>query len=67
MNTQLLKARQTRYAAYATVYTLLILTAVVIANVLADRYDKSFDATANKRYTPPTSARARRPDGNRAT
>lgn len=51
MNTQLLKARQTRYAAYATVYTLLILTAVVIANVLADRYDKSFDATANKRYS----------------
>lgn len=51
MNTGLLKARQTKYAAYATVYILVVLTAVVIANVLADRYNKSYDATANKRYS----------------
>lgn len=51
MNTQLLKARQTRYAAYATVYIVMILAAVVIANVLADRYNKSYDATSNKRYS----------------
>ncbi len=51
MASQWLKARQTRYAAYAAVYTLVVIAAVVIVNVLADRYDKSYDATANKRYT----------------
>lgn len=51
MNTELLKARQTRYVAYATVYVLVVLTAVVIANFLANRHDKSYDATSNKRYS----------------
>jgi len=51
VNTGLLKARQTKYAAYAVVYTLVVLTAVVIANFLADRYNKSYDATSNKRYS----------------
>lgn len=51
MASQWLKARQTRYAAYAIVYTLVVIVAVIIVNVLADRYDKSYDATANKRYT----------------
>ena len=51
MNTELLKARQTRYVAYATVYVVVVLTAVVIANFLANRHDKSYDATANKRYS----------------
>ena len=51
MNTQLLKARQTKYAAYAAMYVLVVLTAVVIANFLANRYDKSYDATSNKRYS----------------
>jgi ABC-type uncharacterized transport system involved in gliding motility auxiliary subunit len=51
VNTGLLKARQTKYAAYAVVYILVVLTAVVIANYLADRYNKSYDATANKRYS----------------
>jgi ABC-type uncharacterized transport system involved in gliding motility auxiliary subunit len=51
VNTGLLKARQTKYAAYAAVYILVVLTAVVIANYLADRYNKSYDATANKRYS----------------
>ena len=51
MNTQLLKARQTKYAAYATVYILVVVAAVAIANVLVDRYNKSYDATANKRYS----------------
>jgi ABC-type uncharacterized transport system involved in gliding motility auxiliary subunit len=46
-----LKARQTKYAAYAAVYILVVLAAVVIANFLADRYNKSYDATANKRYS----------------
>jgi ABC-type uncharacterized transport system involved in gliding motility auxiliary subunit len=51
MANQWLKARQTKYAAYATIYILVVIAAVVIANVLADRYDKSFDATSNKRYS----------------
>jgi ABC-type uncharacterized transport system involved in gliding motility auxiliary subunit len=51
MASQWLKARQTKYAAYATVYVLIVLAAVVVANVLADRYPKSYDATSNKRYS----------------
>jgi ABC-type uncharacterized transport system involved in gliding motility auxiliary subunit len=51
VNIQLLKARQTRYAAYAAVYILVVLAILVIANVLGDRYSKSFDATGNKRYS----------------
>jgi ABC-type uncharacterized transport system involved in gliding motility auxiliary subunit len=46
-----LKARQTKFAAYATTYILIVLAVVVVANVLADRYTKSYDATANKRYS----------------
>ena len=51
MNTQLLRARQTKYAAYAIVYILVVVAIVVVANVLADRYDNSYDGTANKRYS----------------
>ncbi|MGA9981417.1 MAG: GldG family protein [Candidatus Sulfotelmatobacter sp.] len=51
MASQWLKARQTKYAAYATTYILIVIAAVVVANILADRYNKSFDATSNKRYS----------------
>src|SRR5579872_3184536 len=51
MNTEWLKARQTKYAAYVTIYVLVILTVLVVANFLANRYNKTFDATANKRYS----------------
>jgi ABC-type uncharacterized transport system involved in gliding motility auxiliary subunit len=51
VNTQVIKARQTKYAAYATIYILVVIAAVSIANVLANRYNKSYDATANKRYS----------------
>jgi ABC-type uncharacterized transport system involved in gliding motility auxiliary subunit len=51
LNTELLKARQTKYVAYATLYIVVALAVVTVANVLADRYDKSYDATANKRYS----------------
>ncbi len=51
MASQWLKARQTKYAAYATTYTLVVLAVVVVANYLANRYSKSYDATANKRYS----------------
>jgi hypothetical protein len=46
-----LKARQTKYAAYATTYILVVLAVVVVANYLGNRYSKSWDATANKRYS----------------
>ena len=51
MASQWLKARQTKYAAYATIYILVVIAAVVVANVLADRYNKSFDTTSNRRYS----------------
>lgn len=51
MNTSLLKARQTKYAAYATLYILIVLAIASVANVLADRYNKSYDGTATKRYS----------------
>ncbi len=51
MASQWLKARQTKYAAYAATYILVIVAGVVAANVLASRYNKTYDATANKRYS----------------
>lgn len=51
MNRHWLKARQTKYAAYAAVYVTVVLGIVVLANILADRYNKSYDATSNKRYS----------------
>jgi ABC-type uncharacterized transport system involved in gliding motility auxiliary subunit len=51
MASQWLKARQTKYVAYATTYVLIVMIAVVVANVLADRFNKSYDATSNKRYS----------------
>src|ERR1700753_2553128 len=51
MASQWLKARQTKYAAYAATYILVVIAVVIVANVLADRYNKSYDATANKRYS----------------
>ena len=44
------EGRQTKYAAYAAV-TFCRDHRVVVANVLANRYNKSYDATANKRYS----------------
>jgi gliding motility-associatede transport system auxiliary component len=51
MNTQLLEARQTKYLLYATSYVLLVASILVVVNVLADRYNKSYDSTANKRFS----------------
>ena len=51
MASQWIRARQTKYAAYAATYIAIVIAIIVFANVLADRYDKSFDATANKRYS----------------
>ena len=51
MNAELLRARQTKYAAYAVVYIAVVLAILTIANILGSRYDKTFDATSNKRYS----------------
>ena len=51
MNLQLLKARQTKYVGYATLYILVVVAIVSTVNVLANRYDKTYDATSNKRYS----------------
>jgi len=51
MANQWVKARQTKYAAYAATYILVVIAVIVVVNVLADRYNKSYDATANKRYS----------------
>ena len=51
MNLALLKARQTKYASYAGVYIVVVLAIVTIANVLANRYVKTYDATSNKRFS----------------
>jgi ABC-type uncharacterized transport system involved in gliding motility auxiliary subunit len=46
-----LKGRQTQYTAYASVYILVVLAVLVAANFLANRYDKSYDSTANKQFS----------------
>lgn len=51
MNTELLKTRQAKFAGYVTAYVLIIVVAIVVVNILADRYDKHYDGTANKRYS----------------
>jgi ABC-type uncharacterized transport system involved in gliding motility auxiliary subunit len=51
VNRSLLNARQTKYAAYAALYVIVILSIASVANVLANRYNKSYDSTANKRYS----------------
>lgn len=51
MSAQFLKARQTKYAAYAATYVLVVIAIIATANVLANRYDKSYDTTSNKRYS----------------
>jgi len=51
LSTKFLQARQTKYAAYAATYVVIILGVLTTANVLANRYNKSYDATSNKRYS----------------
>jgi len=51
MKADWIKARQTKYGAYITVYILVILAVLGVANFLANRYDKSYDATANKQFS----------------
>ena len=51
MNSRWIEARQTKYAAYVTVYIIVILAIIAVANVLANRYNKSYDSTSNKQYS----------------
>jgi ABC-type uncharacterized transport system involved in gliding motility auxiliary subunit len=44
-------ARQARYGATASLYTIVVIAALVIVNWLGNRYNKSFDTTSNKRFT----------------
>ena len=51
MNTTFLRARQTKFTAFVTLYVLIVLAIIAAANVLADRYNKSYDFTSNRRYS----------------
>ena len=46
-----LKSRQTKYGAYSATYILVVLACLVAVNYLADRYNKTFDATKDKLYS----------------
>ncbi len=51
MKADWIKARQTKYGAYVTVYVLVIVAVLGVINFLANRYDKSYDTTANKQFS----------------
>ena len=44
-------ARQARYGATATLYTIIVIAVLVMVNWLANRYNRSYDTTSNKRFT----------------
>jgi ABC-type uncharacterized transport system involved in gliding motility auxiliary subunit len=46
-----LAARQARFGATATLYTIIIIAVLVMVNWLANRYNKTYDTTSNKRFT----------------
>jgi ABC-type uncharacterized transport system involved in gliding motility auxiliary subunit len=46
-----MKARQTKYWGYAGTYIVVILAVLFAVNFLANRYDKSWDSTANKQFS----------------
>jgi ABC-type uncharacterized transport system involved in gliding motility auxiliary subunit len=51
MSHEWLKKRQTKYTAYVAVYIVVILAVLAAVNFLANRYDKSWDSTANKQFS----------------
>ncbi len=51
MNFDWVKTRQTKYTAYITLYVLIIIGVLGMVNWLANRHNKTFDATANKRFS----------------
>ncbi len=46
-----LKAKQTQFLGYAVVYGAIVLGVLGAANFLAQRHNKSWDLTANKRFS----------------
>jgi ABC-type uncharacterized transport system involved in gliding motility auxiliary subunit len=46
-----LSARQARYGATASLYTIVVIAALVLINWLGNRYNKTYDTTSNKRFT----------------
>jgi ABC-type uncharacterized transport system involved in gliding motility auxiliary subunit len=50
-NTSWVKTRQTKYGAYAFVYTLVVVAVLIVGNWLASTHNKSVDVTSNKQYT----------------
>jgi ABC-type uncharacterized transport system involved in gliding motility auxiliary subunit len=46
-----MSSRQAKYGTYAVVYTLVIIAVLAAINFLANRYTKSWDATANKQFS----------------
>ncbi len=51
MNMKWLKARQTKYSLYVTLYVVVILAVLVAANWLANRHNFTHDTTSNKRFS----------------
>lgn len=45
------KPNRASYFAQAALYTVIVIAILAVLNFLANRYDKSYDSTANKRYT----------------
>ena len=46
-----MKKRQTKYGAYLAVYLMVVLAILAAGNYLADRYNKTFDATTSKQFS----------------
>ena len=44
-------ARQARFGATASLYTIVVIAALVLINWLGNRYNKTYDTTSNKRFT----------------
>ncbi|HKW97677.1 MAG TPA: GldG family protein [Bryobacteraceae bacterium] len=51
MNSEWLKTRQTKYTAYLVTYLAVIIAVLGATNWLANRHNKSYDSTANKRFS----------------
>ncbi len=51
MASEWIKARQTRYGAFATAYILIVIGVLAMLNFLGQRYNKSYDSTANKQFS----------------
>jgi len=51
MSNSWITTRQTKFTAYVTVYVIIVVAALGLVNWLAQRYNKSVDTTANKRFS----------------